>query len=218
VSRFLFFLLLLAVIALGVHLWLSAQAERPDFSLRERNRDEMRIAGVTPPEEAAKRAEQARRTVQSLSGAACVEFSGIAAADATRVHDAFAAFRLGDRLTERRVEEVSRYWVFVPATRDRRGAEAYVAQLRARGVADLAVRPDNSISLGIFSTEDGARRFLASVQAKGVADAEYGPFARDLRELVMLVREPDTELVARLAALQREFTGAQLHAVPCPTP
>ncbi|HET9653389.1 MAG TPA: hypothetical protein VFP36_14410, partial [Usitatibacter sp.] len=76
----------------------------------------------------------------------------------------------------------------------------------------------NAISLGIFSTEEAARRFLASLQANGIATAEYGPFARDLRELVFLVREPDTELVARLAALQREFGGSQLRAVACPAP
>ena len=32
----------------------------------------------------------------------------------------------------------------------------------------------------------------------------------------MLVREPDTETVARLALLQRDFPGTQLRAVPCP--
>jgi hypothetical protein len=215
-SRFLFFLLLLACIAFGVHLWLSEQAQRSDAAQRERNRDEVRVVGVTPPEQAARRAEETRRTVQTLTGAACVELSGIAAADATRARDAFGSLRLGDRLIERRIDQVSRYWVFVPPAPDRRSAEATAAQLRRQGVTELSVRPDNAISLGIFSTEDAARRFLASLQARGVAGAEHGPFARDLREMVFLVREPDTEIVARLAAMQRDFAGSQLHAVPCP--
>jgi sporulation related protein len=218
VSRFLFFLLLLAVLALGVHLWLSAQAQRADFSGRERNPEEVRIVGVTPPALAARRAEETRRAVQSLAGAACVEVSGIPAADAPRAHDAFAALKLGDRLAERRIEEVSRYWVYVPATRDRRIAESTAALLRRQGVTELSMRPDNAISLGIFSTEDAARRFLASLQAKGVTGAEYGPFTRDLREMVFLVREPDTELVAKLTVMQREFASSQLRAVPCPAP
>ena len=46
--------------------------------------------------------------------------------------------------------------------------------------------------------------------------AEQGPFARELREIVMLIREPDTEPVARLAVLQRDYPAAQLRAVPCP--
>jgi hypothetical protein len=216
VSRFLFFLLLLAAIALGAHLWLAAQAQRVDISARESNAGEVRIVGVTPPAIAARRAEETRRTVQALAGAACVEVSGIAAADAARARDALAALKLGDRLTERRIDEVSRYWVYIPAAPSRRAAESTAAQLRRQGVTELSVRPDNTVSLGVFSTEDAAKRFLASLEPKGVANAEYGPFTRDLRELVFLVREPDTELVARLAAMQRDFAGSQLRAVACP--
>jgi hypothetical protein len=216
VSRLIFFLLLIACLALGVHLWLSQQVEKSDFSARERNRDEVRIVAVTPPVVAARRAEETRKTVQSLAGAACVELSGIAAAEAARAHDAFAALQLGPRLTERRIEEITRYWVFVPAARERRAAEATIAQLRRQGVNDLSIRPDNAVSLGVFSTEEAARRFLTSLEAKGVRGAEQGPFVRELRELVMLIREPDTELVARLAVLQRDYAGAQMRAVPCP--
>jgi hypothetical protein len=49
-----------------------------------------------------------------------------------------------------------------------------------------------------------------------VKGAEAGPFSREMREVVMLVREPDTELVARLTVLQRDYPGAQLRAVTCP--
>ena len=127
-----------------------------------------------------------------------------------------AALSLGPRLIERRVEEITRHWVYIPPIRDRRAAEARIAELRRQGVADLSIRPDNAISLGVFSSEEAARRFLTSIEAKGVRGAEIGPFARDLREIVMLVREPDSELVARLALLQRDFSAAQLRAVPCP--
>lgn len=215
-ARFLFFLLLLAVLAFGAHIFLSVQTERSDFSARERNRDEVRVVAVTPPTLAARRAEETRQAMTSLVGAACVEFSGISPADAQRARDSFAALQLGTRISERRVEEITRHWVFVPPARDRRTAEATIAQLRRQGVTELSIRPDNSVSLGVFSTEDAARRFLLSLRAKGVQGLEQGPFVRELRELVMLIREPDTELVSRLAVLQREFANSQLRAVPCP--
>ena len=215
-SRLLFFILLLAVLALGAHIALSVQSEKSDFSARERNRDEVKVVAVTPPTVAAQRAEATRRAMQSLAGAACVEFSGIVPNDATRARESFAALQLGTRLGERRVEEITRYWVFIPSARDRRTAEATMTQLRRQNVTEMSIRPDNAISLGVFSTEDAARRFVTSLEAKGVRGAEQGPFARELRELVMLVREPDTELVSRLALLQRDFPGAQLRAVPCP--
>jgi hypothetical protein len=216
VSRLVFFLLLIAAATFGAHLWLSASTEQHDFSARERNRDEVRIVAVTPPLIAARTAEEARRTVQNLAGAACVEFSGIAGADIPTAREAFAALQLGNRLIERRVEEITRHWVFIPPTRDRRVAEVTMAQLRRQGVSDLSIRPDNAISLGVFSSEEAARRFLASLEAKGVKGAESGPFVKEMREIVMLVRDPDTETVARLALLQRDYSGTQLRAVSCP--
>jgi hypothetical protein len=216
VSRFLFFLLLLATLGFGAHLFLSAAADTPGYAARERNRDEVRIVAVSPPTVAARTAEETRRTVQSLAGAACVEFSGITGADIPRARDSFTALKLGDRLVERRLEEITRHWVFVAPTSDRRSAEVNMAQLRRLGVTEMSIRPDNAISLGVFSTEDAARRYLSSIEAKGVKGAQSGPFVRDLREIAMLIREPDTETVARLALLQREYAGTQLRAVPCP--
>jgi hypothetical protein len=217
VARLLFFLLLLAILGLGAHLWLTGSGvERTDFSARERNRDEVRIVAVTPPSVAARRSEDARKTQASLAGAACVEFFGIPGTEAVRARQAFEALQLGPRLVERRIEDISRYWVFIPGTSDRRAAEQKMAELRRQGVADLSIRPDNAISLGVFSSEEAARRFLTTITARGVRGAEQGPFSRDLRELVMLVREPDTELVARLTVMQRDYPTAQLRAVPCP--
>lgn len=215
-SRLLFFLLLIATLGLGAHLWLSANAERADFSARERNPEEVHVIAVTAPLVAARAAQDASRALQGLAGAACVEFSGIAAADIARARDAFAALKLGERLTERRIEDITRFWVFMPAAPDRRSAEASLAQLRRQGVSDLSIRPDNTISLGVFSSDEAAQRFLASLVAKGVKGAEAGPFVKELREIVMLVRDPDTETVARLAILQRDFPAAQLRAVSCP--
>ena len=216
-SRLIFFLLLIAAIAFGSHIWLTAKTETADYSTREKNRDEVRIVAVTSPAMAALNAEDTRRTVQSLAGSACVEFSGIAAADAQRARDAFNTLQLGTRLAERRVEEITRYWVFIAPARDRKTAETTMANLRKQGVSDMSIRPDNAISLGVFSTEEAARRFMTSLEAKGVKGAEAGPFAKEMRELVMLIREPDTETVARLTILQREYPGAQLRAVTCPS-
>ena len=216
VSRLLFFLLLIANLAFGAHLWLTRPAGNPDFSLRERNRDEARIVAVIPPVVAAQRAERTRMQVQTLAGAACVEFAGVAADDLPLAREAFAAMQLGDRFSERRVEEVTRHWVYFAPARDRRAAEQAAAALRKQGVSELSIRPDHAISLGVFSTEEAARRYLAQVEAKGVKGAQVGPFAREVKDSVFLVREPDTQLVTRLALLQRDHPASTLRAVACP--
>jgi len=103
-----------------------------------------------------------------------------------------------------------------PSARQARDPGSEAQKRDRQGIADLSIRPDHAISLGVFSSEEAARRFLTTITAKGVRGAEQGPFSRDLRELVMLVREPDTELVARLTVMQRDYPTAQLRAVPCP--
>ncbi len=215
-ARLLFFLLLIANLAFGAHLWLTGTGEPTDFSARERNRDEVKLVAVTPPLIAARKAEETRETVARLAGAACVEFAGVASSDLPRAREAFAAYKLGDRLLERRVEDITRHWVFVPATRERRAAETAMADLRKKGVSDMSIRSDNAISLGVFATEDAARRYLSTMEAKGVRGAQSGPFTKELREVAFLVREPDTEMVARLAILQRDYNGALIRAVSCP--
>lgn len=215
-SRLLFFVLLVANLALGTHLWLSVQREEPDFSRRERNREEAKIVSVIPPVIAARKAEETRQQVQSLAGAACVEFSGVPPADLTKAREGFAAMQLGNRLVERRVEEITRHWVFMPPSRDKRGAETSIQELRKKGIMDLSIRPDFSISMGVFSTEEAARRYLTFVEAKGAKGAQSGPFSKEMRDIVFLIREPDSELVQRVALLQRDYVGSALRAVTCP--
>jgi hypothetical protein len=218
VSRLLFFLLLVANLAFGAHLWLTASYGEPDFSARERNREEAKIVAVIPPVIAARRAEETRMQVQSLAGAACVEFAGVAAADVPQAREAFAAMQLGERLSERRVEEITRHWVFIPPAKDRRTAEQSATILRQRGITELSIRPDHAISLGVFSTEEAARRYLAQLEAKGTKTAQVGPFAKEVKDSVFLVRDPDAQLVARLALLQRDHPTSTLRAVSCPAP
>lgn len=217
-GRFLFYLLLVANVALGAHLWLSYEREAPDLARRERNADELKIVSVTPPLNALQKADEARRQAAALAGAACVEFTGIAQADVGKVRDALGSLRLGERLAERRVEEVTRYWVYVPPARDRKAADQAAAQLRRQGVTELSIRPDYAISLGVFSTEDAAFRFLGQVEAKGARNVQVGPFTREMKDLVFTIREPDTELVARLTLMQRDYPGSGLRAIACPEP
>jgi hypothetical protein len=218
VGRFLFFLLLVANVAFGAHLWLSFEREAPDHTRREKNREELKIVSVTPPVNAQQKADEARRQAVALAGAACVEFSGIAPADIGKVREALASLRLGERLAERRVEEVTRHWVYVPPAKDRKSAEQAAAQLKRQGVNELSIRPDFAISLGVFSTEDAAFRFLGQVEAKGARNVQVGPFAREMKDLVFTIREPDTELVARLTLMQRDLPGSALKAMACPEP
>lgn len=216
-SRFLFFLLLIANVAFGAHIYLSATSEgRRDWTGREKNPGDLKIVSVIDATTATRAQLDSKTAAMALAGAACVEFSSVPVAEQQRIREAFNSMNLGSRLIERRVEEITRHWVYLPPARDRKAAEAAAAALKKQGVNDSSIRPDNSVSLGVFSSEDAAQRFLAQVEGKGVKGAVTGPFSRETRDVLYLVREPDTELVAKLVLLTREYQGSRLRPVACP--
>jgi hypothetical protein len=216
-SRFLFFLLLIANAGFGAHIYLGAAGEgQRDWKSREKNADDLKIVSVIDATTATRAQLDSKTAAMALAGAACIELSSVAPAEQVRVREAFTAMNLGPRLIERRVEEISRYWVYLPPARDRKAAEASVAALKKQGVTDISIRPDNSVSLGVFSSEDAAQRFLAQVEGKGVKGSVMGPFSKETRDVLYLVREPDTELVAKLVVLSREYQGSRLRPVACP--
>ena len=218
--RFLFFLLLVVNAAFAAHIWLTETRAGEDPSKREINRDALKTVSVASAESAAKAAARviaAKQLAESLSSsAACIEMNGVRPADVARAQQAFAAMNLPYKLDERKVEEVSRYWVFMPAARDRKTADITMANLRKQGLKDFSLLADNAISLGVFSSDEAASRYLAEVQGKGVKGAEKGPRSAQVKEHVLTVREPDTSLVARLTLMQTEFEGSALKAVTCP--
>ena len=216
-ARFIFFLLLLANVAFGAHLYLSA-TEPQNAPPAEINRDALRIVSVTDPGKAQADAIAARKLTESLKGSACVEF-GVKPAEGNRAGISFAAMNLGDRLSSRNVEDFTRFAVSLPAQKDKRAAETLVASLKKSGVKDVSVLGDNGISLGVFSSDEASKKAAGDIQSKAgslVKDLQITPRGSQIKETLFTVKEPDMNMVARLTIMQREFEGSSLMAVACP--
>ena len=216
-ARFLFLLLLIANAAFAAHLYFNAIEPRAAMPV-ELNREALKIISVTDAGKAQQDALAARRLAQALAGSACVDF-GVKPADAARAQGAFAAMNLGDRLQTRNVEDFTRFAVSLPPLKDKRAAETQVANIRKSGVKDVSLMADNGVSLGLYSTEDAAKKAAAEIHAKAgalVKDLLVTPRNAQLRETLFTVREPDTNMVARLTILQRDYEGSTLKAVTCP--
>lgn len=216
-ARLIFFLLLILNVALGAHVYLDEtkpKAEAP----REVNPGALKILSVTDPAKAQQDALAARKLVASLSGSACVDFA-VKPADDARAQAVFAAMNLGNRVSSRNAEEFSRFAVSLPPQKDKRTAETLVANLKKAGVKDVSALGDNAISLGVFSSDEAAQKVVADVTAKAkslVKDVQVTPRNLQLKETLFTVKEPDTNMIARLTLMQREFEGSNLRAVTCP--
>ena len=228
-ARFIFLLLLLIAIAFGVHIYLSETkpvAESP----REINRDQIKIIPPAEPAKAATgqaapiaidakaEAQAVRKMAEAFSGGACVDFS-VKAADAARAQTAFAEMKVGDKVASRSVEEFTRYGVSIPASKDRKTAELLVASLKKAGLKDVLILSDNSLSLGVFSNEETANRGYADLVKKAgtaVSNAVIVPRNPQSKETIFTLREPDTNMIARLTIMQREYADSSVKAVTCP--
>lgn len=216
-SRFLFFVLILANLAFAGHMYL--QAQKPKDALpSETNRDAMKILSITDSNKARQEIGDAKKLVESMIGAKCAIFT-VKPADAARAQTAFAAMSLGERLITRNIEEFSRFAVSLPIQRDRKAADVLVAALKKAGVKDMLVMADFSISLGLFSSEDAAKRLVSeleskvALQIKGITITAKNP---TLKEINFAVRDPDAGLVTRLATIQRDIEGANIKGGDCP--
>jgi SPOR domain len=216
-SRLIFFLLLIANVALGAHIYLSETRPKAELP-REINPGALKIVSVTDATKAQQDAIAAKKMVATLSGSACVDFA-VKPADGARAQIAFAAMSLGNRLSSRNVEDFSRYAVTLPAQKDKRAADALVANLKKAGVKDVSALADNSISLGLYSSDEAAQKTVADLKTKAkalVTGVQVTPRNPQLKESLFTVREPDTNMIARLTLLRREFEGSNLRAVTCP--
>lgn len=113
------------------------------------------------------------------------------------------------------------WWVFIPPSPTRADAERKAGQLQRLGVADFFVvqtsgATRNSISLGIFSSEQGARDHLAALQAKGVRSARVGPRDTGDERFSVELRGAETDLEAARGAAERALPAAK--PVDCQEP
>jgi len=153
--------------------------------------------------------------------AACIEWGIFAGPDVARADAALARLGVPQDRVERTVADAGGYWVYVPPLKSKAETDRKVGELKALGINDFFIVQDpgqwrNAISLGIFRTDETAQAYLGKLKERGVRSAVAERRENFLKQIALLVREPDEALVARLTVLQQEFPGSELKATSCP--
>jgi hypothetical protein len=147
--------------------------------------------------------------------AACVELGAFNAADVAKVEQALVPLALGQRLSQRRVDETAGFWVFLPPQPNRQGAIRKVAQLKKLGVGEFFVVQDDpelryAISLGVFKSREAARARLVELRAKGVRSARIGERETQVPKIFFTVREVAEPVAVKLNEVRQAFPGSEL--------
>jgi len=150
----------------------------------------------------------------------CAEWGEFSGVDLLRAQQALAALKLGDKLTQRSVEQDHGYWVYIPPMKKRPQVEEKIKQLKAHGVKDYFVvlekgRWLNAISLGVFKSNEAAQKFLATLDAKALGPIKLGIRKSKLRFTVFVMKGVDAGIMDKLNVLQKGFTDSELKVSAC---
>lgn len=157
---------------------------------------------------------------QSAVPPQCLEWGGVAAADAERAKAALQKLQAWDKATTRKLEKTSGFWVYMPPRKSLAEAQKKVEELKSLGVQDSFILQDNgnwryAISLGVFSSNEAAAKYLAQLREKGVRSAVTGPRTRETEGLVYALKDIAPSLAAEVAKLKSAFPGSDIKKVDC---
>lgn len=150
----------------------------------------------------------------------CFEWGEFSGAELERASQSLSKLSLGGKLSQREIDRVIGYWVYILPLRDKAAVNQKVAQLKARGVTEYFVVQEagewlNAISLGLFKSREAAQHFLEGLRNKGVNSAKMGERSSKSRAIVFVIDGLDAQTSGKLTVLQKDFSGSELKSVSC---
>lgn len=149
----------------------------------------------------------------------CIEWGPFSDSDRTRALADVDALALGRLLTQKRIEFDNGYWVIMAPFPNRNAAETRIAELRKQGVKDLSVadagRGQFAVSFGSFRIEAAAVARAEELAVLGVNLAKVQPRGTTISQTMLVVRDPQQPVVARLKELQGQYPGSEVKVGTC---
>ena len=211
--RTLVVLLLLANLALGGYIYLDGLGSGEGVRLAQQVQPE-KISLLTPQQVAA----LGPAKVSALADV-CLEWGPLSEGERARALHELEPLDLSKLTSQKRVEVITNYWVFIPPFPTRAAADRKVDELRTLSIRDVSAvdigQQRNAISLGAFRTEEAAQARLVALQAQGVRTAKVGSRAQSLMQTMLVIRDPPAPAVVRMKELQGAFAESEIRVGAC---
>jgi hypothetical protein len=218
--RTLFLVLVLANLAFYV--W-SRYGDAADTAAPARQIEPQKLKVIAPadlpkPAPAAKKAAPGPAPAPAAT-VACMEWGSFPVADAPRYEKALEPLSLGERLAQRRTEELAGWWVYIPSQRNRQAALRKANELRNLGIDQFFIVQEDgehrwALSLGVFRSEEAAQAHLAALRTRGVRTARVGARETMVPKVWLQVKSVDAPLAARLKEIASQVEGSELRNCP----
>ena len=206
------FVLILLLANLAFYAWAQyvPESSSPEAQLvaQQINPDRIRVLSAT---QAAAR-KPAPPKSDSPKTVSCMEWNGFGLDEIARAQEALLPVSPGVKVTERKIEEATGWWVFMPPQANRQGAVQKVDELKRLGIEEFFIVQEDpkfrfAISLGVFRNEEAARNKLEQLQNRGVRTARGGPRTTPLVRVSLQLREVLETAPPRVSELAKEFPG-----------
>ncbi|HEY5801462.1 MAG TPA: SPOR domain-containing protein [Burkholderiaceae bacterium] len=141
---------------------------------------------------------------------ACYEIGTFTAPEAKKFETALAPLGLPGKIARVSTAEASSHMVYIPSLGSKDAADKKAAELRALGVENFFVMPDNTplrwgISLGVFKTEQAAQNHLAALVKQGVRSARVAARLSSNTKISLQLRDLSAENKARVEKVRLGF-------------
>ena len=162
--------------------------------------------------------EELARLAATRRGVACIELGPVATTEAARAEEAVGGLAGGLKVS-RRVDEATRWWVYIPPLPTRVAANQRIAELKKQGVDDYEFISDdsvwrNAISLGVYSSEETANRRVDELKRRGVRGMQAAPREGRSARVYVQLRDAPEPVRLRFVELKDGFPGADVRECP----
>jgi hypothetical protein len=149
----------------------------------------------------------------------CLEWGPFGDAERARALADLEPAGLGRLLTPKRVETTTAFWTHLPRSGNRAAIDKRVDELKAAGVKNVSVvdTPNlrYTIALGAYATEEAANAGAVELRNQGVRDVLVGPRQQTTTATLLVIRDPEAAVVARVRGLQAGYPGTDIRIGAC---
>jgi hypothetical protein len=149
----------------------------------------------------------------------CAEWGPLSDGDRARALAAIEPLDLGRLVTQKKVEVVANYWLYLPPAASKSAADRRVEELRAQGVREATLVDSGpqrlAIALGAFRNAELAQAQVNALQARGIGNVKIGERVQSLQQTALVVRDPPAPVVVKLRELQSSFPGSDVKLGTC---
>ena len=216
--KWVFVLLVLLNIALGGYAYFQEIRPHPDAKIVDfqMNADKIRIV----PEPVVPESVRSQASTSRSERTACLEWASFGDLELRRVRNAMSSMGLGDRVSARKEQVTTNWWVYMPPQSSQARMQRKADELVDLGVTDfITITEDGrwqyAISFGAFREEDSARDYLAKLREKGVRSGDIGKREQRVMQTTLVIRAPSAIESTQLVELATQFPGAVMRATGC---